>query len=113
MRVIVEAADTAAQEKLAEALEVLGVAKLECSDTNGQQVVHQLMEPQGKLHVIFDVVSKSDVMMVFLTMYERGQIVGTKDALQSFLSAFTNLGTKESVHKLYVRSLHRYVRKGH
>ena len=52
-------------------------------------------------------------MMTFLTMYEQGLIDGTKNALQDFLAAFSNLGTKESVHKLYVRCLQEYVRKGH
>ena len=112
MRVIVEPADTAAQEKLAEALQECGMAKLKCS--NDVCDAYQIATPpQGKLCFDFDKVSKGDVMMTFLTMYERGLIGGTKDALQTFLATYTNLGNKESVHKLYVRCLHRYVRKGH
>ena len=111
MRVILEPADTAGQEKLAEALQECGLAKIECSDdpiTVGEQ-----LKPNEKMRFDFEKVSKHDVMMTFLTMYERGLIVGTKDALQTFLATFSNLGTKDSVHNLYVRCLQEYVRKGH
>ena len=52
-------------------------------------------------------------MMKFLEMYEEGLIRGRKNTLQSFLATYSNLGTKDSVHKLYVRCLNEYVRKGH
>ena len=73
----------------------------------------QLMKAGGQLCFDFEKVSKHDVMMTFLTLYERGLIIGTKDALQTFLATSSNLGNKESVHKLYVRCLQEYVRKGH
>ena len=106
-----ESADTAGQEKLAEALQECGVARLEYSDE--KSVEHGAVPTKEKLCFNFRQTSKHDVMMTFLTMYEQGLIDGTKNALQDFLAAFSNLGTKESVHKLYVRCLQEYVRKGH
>jgi hypothetical protein len=111
MRVFLDPTDTAGQEKLAEALQACGVAKMECSEE--LTVGAELPKPDGKLCFDFNRVSKHDVMMTFLTMYERGLIIGTKDALQTFLATSSNLGNKESVHRLYVRCLQEYVRKGH
>ena len=111
MRVIMESADTAGQEKLAEALQACGVAILECSDELAEGV--KPVSVEKRLCFEFEKVSKHEVMMTFLEMYERGLITGTKDALQTFLATYSNLGTKESVHKLYVRCLNEYVRKGH
>ena len=110
MRVILESTDTAGQEKMAEALQECGLAKF---DDHKEMAEVNLLKPREKLHFDFEKVSKHDVMMTFLTMYERGLIIGTKDALQTYLATHTNLGTKESVHKLYVRCLQAYVRKGH
>ena len=104
MRVYLDPTDTAGQEKMAEALQACGVAKL---------VYGQEMTADVQLCFDFEKVSKHDVMMTFLTLYERGLIIGTKDALQTFLATSSNLGNKESVHKLYVRCLQEYVRKGH
>lgn len=111
MRVYLDPTDTAGQEKMAEALQACGVAKL----VYGQEMTAdvQLKKAGGQLCFDFEKVSKHDVMMTFLTLYERGLIIGTKDALQTFLATSSNLGNKESVHKLYVRCLQEYVRKGH
>ena len=111
MRIITESADTVEQKKLAKALEALGLVVV--ANSEPQVMTEGLVRPCEKLCFNFDVVSKHDIMMTFLTMYERGQLSGTKDALQRFLATHSNLGTKESVHKLYVRCLHEYVRKGH
>ena len=62
-----------------------------------------MVRPCEKLCFNFEVVSKHDVMMTFLTMYERGQLSGTKDALQRFLANFTNLGSESSVKTLFYR----------
>ena len=106
-----ESTDTVEQKNLAKALEALGLVVVANS---GSQVTNEWgVRPCEKLHFNFEIVSKHDIMMTFLTMYERGQLFGTKDALQRFLTTYSNLGTKESVHKLYVRCLHEYVRKGH
>ena len=111
MRIITESADTVEQKNLAKALEALGLVVVANSEP---QVMNEgLVRPCEKLWFNFEVVSKHDVMMTFLTMYEHGQLSGTKDALQRFLATHSNLGTKESIHKLYVRCLHEYVRKGH
>ena len=101
-----ESADTAGQEKLAKALQACGVAILECSDELAEEV--KPVSVEKRLCFDFEKVSKHEVMMTFLEMYERGLITGTKDALQTFLAVYSNLGTKESVHKLYVRCLNEY-----
>ena len=111
MRVIMEPADTVGQKKLAEALKALGVVLMD--DDKVQMATGDSAGPLGKLCFNFDVVSKHDVMMKFLEMYEEGLIRGRKNTLQTFLATYSNLGTKESVHKLYVRCLNEYVRKGH
>ena len=111
MRVIMEPADTAGQKKLAEALEALGVVLVDHDKV--QMATEDSASPLGKLYFNFDVVSKHDVMMKFLEMYEEGLIRGRKNTLQTFLAAHSNLGTMDSVHKLYVRCLNEYVRKGH
>ena len=110
MRVIMEPADTVGQKKLAEALEAFGVV---VDYDKVQMATGDSAGPLEKLCFNFDVVSKHDVMMKFLEMYEEGLIRGRKNTLQTFLATYSNLGTKESVHKLYVRCLNEYVRKGH
>ncbi|MBR1464548.1 MAG: hypothetical protein IJ604_14385 [Prevotella sp.] len=72
---------------------------------------HVKNQQSQRLTFDFEKVSKHDVMMHFLTMYERGWIAGSKDALQSYLATHTNLGTKTSVDRLYNRCLHDYVGK--
>ena len=111
MRVILESSDTAGHEMMAEALQKCGLAKLVYCEERAGDVC--LLKPTEKLCFDFERVSKHDVMMAFLTLYERGGIVGTKNALQAYMAVHTNLGTRESVHKLYVRCLQEYVRKGH
>jgi len=67
----------------------------------------QVKNPEGSSKLLFDfsTVRKQDVMMHFVELYERFAILGTKDSLQRFLSEQTNLGTKDSVDRLYNRCL--------
>lgn len=64
-----------------------------------------------RLSFDFTKIKKCEVMMIFVDLYERFAIFGTKDNLQRFLSEQTNLGTRQSVDRLYNRCLHDHLRK--
>ncbi len=54
---------------------------------------------------------RNDIMMHFVEMTSRGRIVCTEKNLFEYLSVTTNLGSYDSIKKLYYRCQKEYVRR--
>jgi hypothetical protein len=102
MRVILEPADTAGQEKLAEALQECGMAKLEhCDEQAGE--VRQPFIIGKRLCFNFKRIHKKDVYQAFLDIYARGGVEMENQELIMFLARHTNLGSETSIKTLFYR----------
>ena len=101
MRVILEPADTAGQEKLAEALQECSMAKLEHSDEQTEKVRQPFIGK--KLCFNFKRIHKKDVYQAFLDIYARGGIEMDNQELITFLARYTNLGSETSIKTLFYR----------
>ena len=102
MRVILESTDTAGQEKMAEALQECGLAKLECSDEQAEKVRQPFIIGR-RLCFNFKRIHKKDVYQAFLDIYARGGIEMDNQELITFLARYTNLGSETSIKTLFYR----------